>query len=153
MDVDRHGHRLVMHQPDAVEPEHVGDLVRVDEHGRRAVRDHGAGEFGHRHHAALDMHVPVAETGDEIAAAGVDHLVSRARSRVAASGPTIGKPPGGDGQSVPGMISPEWTLTQRPLRTTRSAGFRPAATSTRRGAVSAQLATPGDADLAMPFLS
>jgi hypothetical protein len=32
--------------------------------------------------------------------------------------------------SVAGMISPEWTFTQRPLRTTRSAGLRPVATST-----------------------
>src|SRR5690606_31456090 len=34
------------------------------------------------------------------------------------------------------MTSPEWTLTQRPLRTTRSAGLRPVATSTKRGATS-----------------
>ena len=67
-----------MHQPDAVEPEHVGDLVRVHEHAGRAVRNDGAGELGRRHHAALDMHVPVAEAGDEIAPAGIDHLGLRA---------------------------------------------------------------------------
>ena len=32
-------------------------------------------ELGDRHHAALDVHVAVAEAGDEIAAGGVDHLV------------------------------------------------------------------------------
>ena len=31
---------LVMHQPDAREAQHIGDLVRVDEHRRRAVRNH-----------------------------------------------------------------------------------------------------------------
>ena len=40
--------------------------------------------------------------------------------------------------SVPAMISPEWTFTQRPLRTSRSAGARPIATSTSCGAVSDQ---------------
>src|SRR5690242_20222878 len=65
-DADRQGHRLVMHQPDAAHAENVADLVRVDEHRRRAMRDHGAGEFRHRHHAAFDMHVAVAKTGDEI---------------------------------------------------------------------------------------
>ena len=63
MHVDRHGQRLVMHQPHAFEAEHVGDLVRVDEHRGRAVRDDGAAEFGDRHHAAFDMHMPVAKPG------------------------------------------------------------------------------------------
>ena len=43
IDVDRHGQRLVVHQPHARQAQHVGDLVRVDEHGGRAVRDDGAG--------------------------------------------------------------------------------------------------------------
>src|SRR5215213_4042916 len=40
--------------------------------------------------------------------------------------------------SVEGMISPEYTLTQRPLRMTRSAGSRPMHTSISFGAVSLQ---------------
>ena len=40
----------------------------------RAVRDDGAREFGDRHHAALDMHVPVAEAGDEVAPVRLDDL-------------------------------------------------------------------------------
>jgi hypothetical protein len=36
------------------------------------------------------------------------------------------------------MISPECTFTQRPLRTSMSAGARPMATSTSWGAVSDQ---------------
>src|SRR5436190_21733707 len=39
---------------------------------------------------------------------------------------------------VPGMISPEWTFTQRPLVMSISAGARPMATSTSCGAVSDQ---------------
>src|SRR4051812_42471243 len=41
--------------------------------------------------------------------------------------------------SEPAMISPEWTFTQRPLRTSRSAEARPIATSTSSEAVSDQL--------------
>ena len=48
------------------------------------------------------------------------------------------------------MISPECTFTQRPLRTTRSAGLRPVATSTSSGAISAQGAGRAKPDL--PFL-
>ena len=61
-----------MHQPDARHAEHIGDLVRIDEHRGRAVRDDGAGELGDRHHAALDMHVRVAEAGHEVAPRGLD---------------------------------------------------------------------------------
>ena len=74
MDVDGHGHRLVMHQPHARQAEDIGDFVRVDEHRGRAVRDDGAGEFGDGDHAALDMHVAVAEARNEIAAIGIDDL-------------------------------------------------------------------------------
>jgi hypothetical protein len=54
--------RLVVHQPHAGQAQHIGDLVRVDEHRGGAVRDDGAGEFGDGHHAALDMHVAVAQS-------------------------------------------------------------------------------------------
>ena len=63
-----------MHQLDAWQPQHIGDLMRVDEHGGRAMRDDGAGELGHRHHAAFDMHMPVAQTRHEISAIGLDDL-------------------------------------------------------------------------------
>ncbi len=46
MHVDRHGDRLVVHQPDAVQPQHIGDLVRVDEHRGGAMRNDGAAELG-----------------------------------------------------------------------------------------------------------
>jgi hypothetical protein len=53
------------------------------------------------------------------------------------------------------MISPECTFTQRPFRTTRSAGFRPVATSTSVVAISAQgfgLAAPFAGVFAMNML-
>ena len=55
---------------------------------RRAMRDHGAGEFGDGHHAAFDMHVAVAKAGHEIAAVGVDRLRVRCPIQCEASGPT-----------------------------------------------------------------
>jgi hypothetical protein len=39
-------------------------LVRVDEHASRAMRANGTHEFGHRHHAGLDVHVPIQQAGD-----------------------------------------------------------------------------------------
>ena len=73
MHVDGHRQRFVMHQPDARQPKHIGDLVRVDEHGGRAVRDDRAAELRHRDHAALDMHVPVAEPRHEVSAVCLHH--------------------------------------------------------------------------------
>ena len=79
-DVDRLDQRLVMHQPHAGQAEHVGDLVRVDEHGGRAVRRDGADELGDGQHARFDVHVAVAEAGHQEAPVGLDHLRRRRRS-------------------------------------------------------------------------
>ena len=95
MDIDGHGHRLVMHQANAVQAEHIRDLVRIDEHRGRAVRDHGAAELRHRHHAAFDMHVRVAQAGNEIAATGIHHLGALADG-VRGVRPAIGESPAGD---------------------------------------------------------
>src|SRR5690606_9193497 len=54
------------------------------------------------------------------------------------SGPTAANRPAMIATSVPATISPEWTFTHRPLRTTVSAGLRPVATSMSRGVVSGQ---------------
>ncbi len=67
-DIDGQRHGFVMHEPHAAHSEHIGDLMRIDEHGRGAMRDHRAREFRHRQHAAFDMHMSVAKTGHEIAA-------------------------------------------------------------------------------------
>ena len=70
--VDGEARGLVVHQPNAGKSKHVADLVRVDEHARGAMRDDGAGELGRRNHAALDVHVAVAQARHEITAGGVD---------------------------------------------------------------------------------
>ena len=119
--------------------EDIGDLVRVDEHRRRAVRDDGAREFRDGHHAALDMHVPVAEARHEIASLGLDDarlLADRRGSRPARHRRSVRRR---SRRQYFRDISPEWTLTQRPLRMTRSAALRPMATSTRRAPASAQV--------------
>ena len=72
VDVDGHRRGFVVHQADARQPEDIGDLVRIDEHRRRPVRDHGATEFGDRHHAALDVHMRVAEARDQVASFRID---------------------------------------------------------------------------------
>ena len=97
IDVDGRGERLVMHQADAFEAEHVGDLVRIDEHRGGAVRDDGAAEFGDRHHAALDMHVAVAQARHQVAPAGIDHLGALADG-VAGVRPAIGEAARDDGK-------------------------------------------------------
>ena len=64
---------LLEHPADAVEPEDVGDLVVVDEHGRGAVRQDRLGEARDGHHRRLDVHVRVDEPGHEKGAVGVEH--------------------------------------------------------------------------------
>ena len=58
--VDRQIQGLVVHQPHAGKAQHVCNLVGIDEQAGRAVRDHGADEFGHGDHGTFDMHVGIA---------------------------------------------------------------------------------------------
>ena len=85
-----------MHQLDAGKPQHIGDLVRIDEHRGGAVGDHGAGEFRDRHQAAFHMHVPVAEAGHQIAAPRIDHRRG-GTDGMRGIGSHIGKAAGDDG--------------------------------------------------------
>jgi hypothetical protein len=73
-DPERQRPSLVEHPPDAVEAEHVGDLVVVDQDGRRAVRQDGLGEPLDGHRRGLDVQVGVDQAGDEVGAAGVEDL-------------------------------------------------------------------------------
>ncbi len=57
-----------------------GSPVRIDKHAGRPVGNDGASELGHGDHAALDVHVGVAQTGDEIALFGLDEARARADS-------------------------------------------------------------------------
>ena len=63
---------FVVHQLDACEAQHVGNLVGVDEHAGGAVRGDRAGELGHREHAALDVHGAVAQPGYQEAVRSLD---------------------------------------------------------------------------------
>ena len=56
----------------AVEAEHVGDLVRIADRGGGAARQHRALELERRHQAALDVHVGVDEARHGDPAAPVD---------------------------------------------------------------------------------
>ena len=53
-----------MHQPHAAQAQDVRNLVRVDEHRGGAVRHDRLHEAADRQHAAFDVHVTVAETGN-----------------------------------------------------------------------------------------
>ncbi len=61
------------------------------------MRYHGAAELRHRHHAALDMHVPVAKTRNEVSPARIDNHRALAY-RVAGVRPAIGKAPPDNGK-------------------------------------------------------
>ena len=74
VDVDGQGLGFVVHQFDAGQAEDVGDFVGVDEHAGGAVGDDGAGEFGDGDHAAFDVHVGVAQAGDEVTAVSLHHF-------------------------------------------------------------------------------
>ena len=53
-----------MHHAYALEPQHIGDLMRIGEHGCRAVRNDRARKFGRGQHAAFNVHMRIAEPGD-----------------------------------------------------------------------------------------
>ena len=94
---DVHGlqQRLVVHHPHTFQPKNVGDLVGVGEDGGGAVGDDGSAELGRGQHAAFDMHVAVAQAGDDVAPTGVDHLGLRADA-VAGVGADVGEAAGGN---------------------------------------------------------
>ena len=111
-----------------VEPEDVGDLVVVDEHGRGAVRQDRLGEARHGHHRRLDVHVGVDEPGHEERARRRRARASAARAcgrrrRTSRSRPDL------TATSTPSSTSRVWTLTRRPPVMSRSAGSRPMQTS------------------------
>ena len=76
---DEHAERIVLgrveHVANAVEAEHVADLVRIGDDGGRAARHHGAREFRRWHHGRLDVHVRVDEAGRDDLARHVDRFV------------------------------------------------------------------------------
>lgn len=61
-----------------------------------------AGEFGRGQQTAFDMHMPVAETGDHIAAIGLDDLCLRAAT-MAGIRSDKGDAAGGDGNVMIGQ--------------------------------------------------
>ena len=63
-----------MHQTHTREAKHIGDLMRVGEHRRCAMRNHSARELSRGEHTALNMHMPVAQTWDHVTTLCVYHL-------------------------------------------------------------------------------
>ena len=63
-----------MHHSDAVEAEHICDLMGVGEHRRGAMRDHCTGELRRGQHTGFDMHVRVAQPGDHETALYINHV-------------------------------------------------------------------------------
>ena len=88
--------RLVVHQPHAGQAEDVGDLVWVDEHAGRPVGNDGAGELGYGDHAALDVHVGIAQAGDKVALFGLNDAGLWA-NRMAGIRPNVGDAAAVDG--------------------------------------------------------
>ncbi len=66
--------RFIHHQLHALETEHIGDLMRVDEHAGRAAHGDRAHKLGDRHHAGFDVHVTIQQTRDEVASLRIDDL-------------------------------------------------------------------------------
>ena len=59
---------------DAVDAEHVRDLVRVGDDRRRPEREDQPGELVDHQLHRLDVHVRIDEPGNDVAASGVDRL-------------------------------------------------------------------------------
>ena len=109
---------------DAVDAEHVRDLVRVGDDRGRTEREHEARELVDHELRGLEVHVRVDEPGDDVA--------SRASSD---SRPSYVAEPGDDPVGDRDVdLEPLRVKTEstRPPRTTRSAGSSPRATARRR---------------------
>ena len=65
---------LVVHQAHAFQTHDIGDFMRVYEHRGGAVGHYRAGELRDGEHAALDMHMRIAQAGEDVAAVRLDHL-------------------------------------------------------------------------------
>ena len=63
---------LVCHQFDALQPEDIGDLVRVDEHAGGAVRQDRPHKLGHGQHARFDVHMPIQQARHQVLAVCFD---------------------------------------------------------------------------------
>ena len=85
-------HRLpggfVCHQFDTLQSEDVGNLVRVNEHAGRAVRQHRPHEFGDRQHGRFHVHMPIQKTRHQEPAACFDHACIFCQWYVQRPGPT-----------------------------------------------------------------
>jgi hypothetical protein len=75
-DVEREVVAQVREPVDAVRAEHVRDLVRVGDDGRRPQRQHELGELVDEELRRLEMHVRVDEARDEVLPGGVEQLPS-----------------------------------------------------------------------------
>ena len=80
VDVERESAADVEQPVHAVGAEHVRDLVRVGDDGRRAERQHEPRELVDEQLRRLEVHVRVDEAGDDVAAGRVERL-ARPRSR------------------------------------------------------------------------
>ena len=88
--------RLIMHDPNTRQTQHIGNFMRIGKHRGRAMRDNGRGKFSRDQHAAFDMHMPVAQARNKIATTRIDHLRFWANT-MARIRPNIGKPTSDNG--------------------------------------------------------
>ncbi len=66
--------RFVDHQTHAAKSQHVGNLVRVDEHPGGTMRDDRPDKLRDGEHPRFDVHVAVEKPRDQIASRSVQHL-------------------------------------------------------------------------------
>ena len=75
-DVERHPLGRVEQPVDAVCAEHVCDLVRIGDDGRRPERQHEPGELARQEPRGLEVHVRVDEAGHDVPPRRVDPLAA-----------------------------------------------------------------------------
>ena len=125
VDVERQPGRRVEQPVHAVGAEHVRDLVRVGDDGRRPERQHEPRELVDEQLRRLEVHVRVDEA----------RARPSARSRRASRGPRSRRGPAIQPSTIATSVSSHSrvkTDSTLPPRTTRSAGSSPRATARRR---------------------
>ena len=80
--IDVHGlHQgFVVHHPDAFKTQHIRDLMWVSEHRRCAMRNNGSRKFSRGQHTTFDMHMAIAQTGNEVATSCINHFGLRSNT-------------------------------------------------------------------------
>ena len=128
ININRLQQRLVMHHAHAIQTQHICDFMGIGKHCGGAMRNDRCGKFCRDQHATFDMHMPVAQTGDQVPPPTIHALSSRPNA-VRRIRPDIGKASFGDRnlptrQYLTGLDINQLALLDNQIRSLFASGHR-----------------------------